>query len=352
MGVVVSSFNFKDYVFCKAREEVLRIGDRASIVFPESSDVRILKAAIEILKERLAGSVVLIGERDKIFKKLRELVGFGEDILEMIRVIDPNSFDGLNRYLDEYFTLKQNKGLALSKAMMEILDDVCFSMMMVRLGDVKTCVCGSLLSSSRVLRSALTILPMLKDTKLVSSFTIMDTGYSCGMNKTCFGHEGILLFADCAVVVDPTSTELAEIAIQSASSFKNIFGIEPKVALLSFSTKGSAYSTEVEKVQHALEIAKSRYKDLLIDGELQVDAALIKSIADRKCSDSLVAGAANILIFPNLAAGNIGYKLVERLAFAKAYGPFLQGFQMPVSDLSRGCSVDDIVLISALMIGG
>ena len=210
----------------------------------------------------------------------------------------------------------------MSKARVEILDEIIFSMMMVRLGDVKTCVCGSLSSSTKVLRSALTVLPKLKETKLISSFMLMDTGDNCNMNKTCFGHEGILLFADCAVVINPSCIELAEIAMQSADSFKNIFKEEPKVALLSFSTKGSAYSMEVKKVQCALEIVKSRCKDLLIDGEFQLDAALIKNIADKKCGDSLVAGAANILIFPSLESGNIGYKLVERLAFAKAYGPF------------------------------
>ncbi|WKC58139.1 phosphate acetyltransferase [Borrelia sp. P9F1] len=349
----MSVFNFKDYVFGKAREEVIRNGSKASVVFPESSDVRILQATIEILKERLAGLVILIGKRDRVLKNLRELVGFGDDISEMIRVIDPNSYEGLDRYLDEYLKLRQSKGLALGKARVEILDEVSFSMMMVRLREVKTCVCGSLRSSDKVLRSALAILPRLRENKLVSSFTLIDTDGSYGVNKTCFGHEGILLFADCALVINPTCTELAEIAIQSANSFRNIFKkAEPKIALLSFSTKGSAYSTEVEKVKRALEIAKSRHKDLIIDGELQLDAALVKSIADKKCSDSIVAGAANILIFPNLAAGNIGYKLVERLAFARAYGPFLQGVKTPVSDLSRGCSVDDIVLASALMIGG
>ncbi|QMU99353.1 phosphate acetyltransferase [Borrelia sp. A-FGy1] len=347
----MSSFNFKDYVFSRARESVIKNGNRASIVFPESSDIRILKAAIEVLRERIAGFVVLIGQRDGILKSLRKLIGSEDSILEMIRVIDPNSFEDLSRYLDEYFILRQNKGVALSKARVEILNEIVFSMMMVRLGEVKTCVCGSLSSSSKVLRIALTVLPKFRDTKIVSSFMLMDTYSSYGMNNsTYFGHEGILLFADCAVVINPTCVELAEIAIQSAHSFKNIFCVEPRVALLSFSTKGSAYSIEVEKVQCALEIVKSKYKDLIIDGELQLDAALIKSIADKKCVNSLVAGAANVLIFPSLEAGNIGYKLVERLAFAKAYGPFLQGFEMNISDLSRGCSVDDIVLTSALMI--
>ncbi|AWG42953.1 phosphate acetyltransferase [Candidatus Borreliella tachyglossi] len=345
-------FNFKEYVFGRARKVVMENRDKASIVFPESSDIRILEATIELLKEKLAGLVVLIGSKDEIFKSLKEFVSPRDDILAMVEVIDPNSFSGFNRYLDEYFNLRRKKGLAFNKAREEILNEIAFSMMMVRLGEVKTCVCGSLTSSAKVLRSALTILPKLKDTKLVSSFMLMNTGNDCSLTRaSCFGHGGVLLFSDCAVVVSPDSLELAEIAIQSANSFKNIFDAEPRVALLSFSTKGSSHSMEVEKVQCALKIVKSKCKDLLIDGELQLDAALIKSVAEKKCGDSVVAGDANVLIFPSLESGNIGYKLVERLSFTKAYGPFLQGFENPVSDLSRGCSVDDIVLTSALMIG-
>ncbi|AAX17093.1 phosphate acetyltransferase [Borrelia hermsii] len=351
MESIMGSFNFKDYVCGRAKRIVMEKGDRASIVFPESMDDRILKATIYILKEKLAGLVVLIGCKDKVFRRLKEFVGFSGDILEMIRVIEPNSFKDFNRYLDEYLSLRYSKTLTLSKAREELLDEIVFSMMMVRLGEVKTCVCGALASSAKVLRSVFGILPKLKETKCISSFMIMDTGNDFGRFETCFGYEGILMFADCAVIINPDSMQLAEIAIQSANSFKNIFSAEPKVALLSFSTKGSAHSVEVEKVRCALDIVKKKCINLLIDGELQIDAALVKSVAEKKCSDSLVAGAANVLIFPNLEAGNIGYKLVERLAFAKAYGPFLQGLKNPVSDLSRGCSVDDIVLTSALMIG-
>ncbi|ETZ18743.1 Phosphate acetyltransferase [Borrelia duttonii CR2A] len=343
-------FNFKDYVYARARKNVIDHGDKASIVFPESTDIRILKATINILREGLAGFVVLIGVRDTILGKLRELMGFGDDILDMIKIINPSSFKDFNRYLDEYLSLCHDKKLDVSKAKEELLDDIVFSMMMVRLGDVKTCVCGALASSAKVLKSVFKILPRLRGTKFVSSFMIMDTRNVFAQSETCFGYEGILMFADCAVIINPDSIQLAEIAMHSANSFRNIFDQEPKVALLSFSTKGSADSLEVRKVRDALDIVRSKCSDLLIDGELQVDAALVKSIAEKKCSDSLVAGISNILIFPNLESGNIGYKLVERLAFARAYGPFLQGLKNPVSDLSRGCSVNDIVLTSALMI--
>ncbi|QFP41772.1 phosphate acetyltransferase [Borrelia miyamotoi] len=346
----MGSFNFKDYVFGRAKKIVVEKGDKASIVFPESGDIRILKATIDILKEKLAGLVVLIGHEDEIFKKLKELVGSRDDILAMVRVVDLDSFKGFDRYLDEYCSLRQKRELTFKRAKEELLDEIVFSMMMVRLAEVKTCVCGVLTPSVKVLKSVFTILPKLKETKFVSSFMIMDTGSDLSRVETCFGYEGILMFSDCAVIINPDSLQLAEIAIHSANSFRNIFSAQPKVALLSFSTKGSAHSVEVEKVRCALEIVKSKCTDLFIDGELQLDAALIKSVAEKKCNDSLVAGAANILIFPSLESGNIGYKLVERLAFAKAYGPFLQGLQNPVSDLSRGCSVDDIVLTSALMI--
>ncbi|APR65029.1 phosphate acetyltransferase [Borrelia anserina] len=344
-------FSFKDYVCSKAKKVVIEKGDKASVVFPESTDIRILKATVDILKESLAGLVVLIGRKDEVFRRLKELVGFKSNILEMIKVIEPASFKDLSKYLDEYLSLRYNRELTLKKAREELLDEIVFSMMMVRLGEVKTCVCGALASSAKVLRSVFRILPKLNETKFVSSFMIVDTGDVLNRSEACFGYGGILMFADCAVIVNPDSLQLAEIAIQSANSFKKIFGAEPKLALLSFSTKGSAHSVEVEKVRSALEIVKKKCADLLVDGELQADAALVKSVAEKKCSDSLVAGDANILIFPSLESGNIGYKLVERLAFAKTYGPFLQGLKNPVSDLSRGCSVDDIVLTSALMVG-
>ncbi|WP_024653451.1 phosphate acetyltransferase [Borrelia persica] len=346
----MDSFNFKDYVYCRAKKIVMDKREQASVVFPESVDIRVLKATINILREGLAGLVVLIGVRDKVLRRLKELVGFRDDILDKVEIVDPSSFTDFDRYLDEYLSLRHNKQLAVKRAKEELLDEIVFSMMMVRLGDVKTCVCGALASSAKVLRTVFRILPKLRGTKFVSSFMIMDTRNICGQFETCVGYEGILMFADCAVIINPDSMQLAEIAIQSANSFKNIFNQEPRVALLSFSTKGSANSLEVEKVRDALNIVKSKCSDLLIDGEFQLDAALVKSVAEKKCSTSSVAGIANVLIFPNLDSGNIGYKLVERLAFAKAYGPFLQGLRDPVSDLSRGCSVDDIVLASALMI--
>ncbi len=242
------------------------------------------------------------------------------------------------------------KGVTKQSLKTQVLDEITFAMLMVRFGYAKSCVCGAVSTSAKVLSNALRIIPKLEGVKIISSFMIMDTLCTARNVDFCFGHNGILFFADCSVVVNPNSLELAEIALQSAKSFKDILNAKPKVALLSFSTKGSSSAKETEKVKNALNIVRNKESDLLIDGELQLDSAIIKDVAEKKCRESLVAGSANVLIFPNLDAGNIGYKLVERFAFAKAYGPFLQGFSKPISDLSRGCSVDEIVFASALMI--
>ncbi|AJA90387.1 phosphate acetyltransferase [Borreliella chilensis] len=342
-------FCLKDYVFEKARVFVQENKYKASIVFPESSDSRVLKAAVVVLQKNLANSIILIGKKDSVFNSLKEFT-ISSNVLERIEVVDPNYFSGIEMYLDEYWNLLRLKGATKQSLKAQVLDEITFAMLMVRFGHAKSCVCGAVATSAKVLSNALRIIPKLEGVKVISSFMIMDTfSISCNVD-VCFGYNGILFFADCSVVVNPNSLELAEIALQSAKSFKDILNANPKVALLSFSTKGSSNARETEKVKNALNIVKNRKSDLLIDGELQLDSAIIKNVAEKKCRDSLVAGSANVLIFPNLDAGNIGYKLVERLAFAKAYGPFLQGFSKPISDLSRGCSVDEIVFASALMI--
>ncbi|WKC79963.1 phosphate acetyltransferase [Borreliella tanukii] len=344
-------FCLKDYVFKKAKIFVKENKYKASVVFPESGDSRVLKAAVVILQRNLANSIILIGKKDPVINSLKEFSNCN-NILERIEVVDPNSFPDIEMYLDEYLSLLKLKGVGATKQSLktQVLDEITFAMLMVRLGYAKSCVCGAISTSAKVLSNALRIIPKLDDVKIVSSFMIMDTSSIARNVDFCFGHNGILFFADCSVVVNPNSLELAEIALQSAKSFKDILNAEPKVALLSFSTKGSSNARETEKVKNALNIVKNKESDLLIDGELQLDSAIIKSVAEKKCRESLVAGSANVLIFPNLDSGNIGYKLVERFAFAKAYGPFLQGFSKPISDLSRGCSVDEIVFASALMI--
>ncbi|AEL18757.1 phosphate acetyltransferase [Borreliella bissettiae] len=342
-------FCLKDYIFNKARIFAKENKLKANIVFPESSDSRILKAAVVVLQKNLADSIILIGKKDPVINSLKEFSDCN-DILERIEVVDPNSFSDIEIYLDEYWSLLKSKGATKQSLKTQVLDEITFAMLMVRLGYAKSCVCGAISTSAKVLSNALRIMPKLEGVKIISSFMIMDTLSIARNVDFCFGHKGILFFADCSVVVNPDSLELAEIALQSAKSFKDILNAKPKVALLSFSTKGSSSAKETEKVKNALNIVKNKESDLLIDGELQLDSAIIKDVAEKKCRESLVAGSANVLIFPNLDAGNIGYKLVERFAFAKAYGPFLQGFSKPISDLSRGCSVDEIVFASALMI--
>ncbi len=342
-------FCLKDYVFKKARIFAKENKLKANIVFPESSDSRVLKAAIVVLQKNLADSIILIGKKDTVINSLKEFSNCN-DILGRIEVVDPNSFPDMEMYLDEYWSLQKLKGVTKQSLKTQVLDEITFAMLMVRFGYAKSCVCGAVSTSAKVLSNALRIIPKLEGVKIISSFMIMDTLCTARNVDFCFGHNGILFFADCSVVVNPNSLELAEIALQSAKSFKDILNAKPKVALLSFSTKGSSSAKETEKVKNALNIVRNKESDLLIDGELQLDSAIIKDVAEKKCRESLVAGSANVLIFPNLDAGNIGYKLVERFAFAKAYGPFLQGFSKPISDLSRGCSVDEIVFASALMI--
>nr|WP_269145726.1 phosphate acetyltransferase [Borreliella burgdorferi] len=342
-------FCLKEYVFKKARIFVKENKLKANIVFPESSDSRVLKAAIVILQKNLADSIILIGKKDTVINSLKEFSNCN-DILGRIEVVDPNSFPDIEMYLDEYWSLQKLKEVTKQSLKTQVLDEITFAMLMVRFGYAKSCVCGAVSTSAKVLSNALRIIPKLEGVKIISSFMIMDTLCTARNVDFCFGHNGILFFADCSVVVNPNSLELAEIALQSAKSFKDILNAKPKVALLSFSTKGSSSAKETEKVKNALNIVRNKESDLLIDGELQLDSAIIKDVAEKKCRESLVAGSANVLIFPNLDAGNIGYKLVERFAFAKAYGPFLQGFSKPIGDLSRGCSVDEIVFASALMI--
>ncbi|MBB6042576.1 phosphate acetyltransferase [Borreliella yangtzensis] len=342
-------FCLKDYIFKRAEIFVKENKFNASIVYPESSDSRVLRAAVIVLQENLASSIIFIGKKDPVINSLKEFSNCNS-ILERIEVVDPNSFKDIEMYLDEYWSLLKLKGVTKKSLKVQVLDEITFAMLMVRLGYAKSCVCGAISTSAKVLSNALRIIPKLNDVNIISSFMIMDTLNIVRNVDFCFGHNGILFFADCSVVVNPNSLELAEIALQSAKSFKDILNVKPKVALLSFSTKGSSNAKETEKVKSALNIVKNKESDLLVDGELQLDSAIIKNVAEKKCRESLVAGSANVLIFPNLDAGNIGYKLVERFAFAKAYGPFLQGFSKPISDLSRGCSVDEIVFASALMI--
>lgn len=313
--------------------------DKKTIVLPETNDRRTLIATARILEEGLA-NLILVGNEEKIMDGAHWL----EIDLNGIQVVDPNNCgDRLDRYVELLYETRKHKGMTLEKAR-EILttDYLTFAVVMVKAGDADGMVAGACHATADTLRPALQILKTAPDTKLVSGFFLIDV-------PDCeYGEGGTFLFADCGLNQDPTSEELAAIADSSAKSFKTLVGARPIVAMLSHSTKGSAKHPLVDKVREAVEIARRDYPSLVVDGELQLDAALVPSVAKSKAPGSEVAGKANVLIFPNLDCGNIGYKLVQRLAKAEAYGPMLQGIARPVNDLSRGCSSEDIVGVVAL----
>lgn len=307
-----------------------------TIVLPESEDIRTLKAADAILKEGIA-KVILLGKPSDIKSQAGGLD------LSKAEIIDPTNYSEVDRLSDALAELRKNKGMTKQEAT-EILkkDPLFLGCMLVKEDIADGMVAGAVNSTANVLRPSLQILKTAPGVKLVSSFFIMVVP-DCEM-----GENGLFLFSDCALSPNPTSEELAAIAQSSAESFKKLVGAEPRVAMLSFSSKGSANHPDVDKVAEAVRIAKAAAPDLMLDGELQLDAAIVPAIGKSKAPGSPVAGSANCLIFPDLDAGNIGYKLVERLAKAEAYGPVCQGISKPVNDLSRGCSADDIVGVTAI----
>ena len=323
---------FIDEIKQKAR------ADKKRIVLPESGDERTLRAAEKILKEDLA-DIILVGKEEQILSDGKNL---GLD-LTGLKTIDPETSDKTEGYVQTLYELRKAKGMTEEEAKSTIVGDaLTFGIMMVKQGDADGMVAGACHSTAATLRPALQIIRTAPDVKLVSGFFVMDVP-DCEM-----GENGTFVFADCGLNQDPTAEELAAIADSSAKSFEALVGAKARVAMLSHSTMGSAKHALVDKVQEATKIAKETYPDLTVDGELQLDAALVDSVAKSKAPESQVAGKANVLIFPNLDAGNIGYKLVQRLAKAEAYGPMLQGIAKPVNDLSRGCSWEDIVGVVAI----
>ena len=310
-----------------------------TIVLPESYDIRVLQAARKVTDEGFA-KVILVGSNDEIARLSSEN---GLDISD-VQIVNPETSEKLESYINEFYELRKAKGMTLEKARETLKNNIYFGTMMIKMGDADGLVAGSICSTSDTLRPALQIVKTAPNTKLVSAFFMIQV-------PDCeFGENGLFLFADSGLNVQPNADEISEIAISSAKTWKNLVGTEPKIAMLSYSTLGSAPSVEGmnAKTLEATNLVKEKAPDLAVDGELQLDAAIVPKVAMQKAPNSKVAGHANILIFPDLNAGNIGYKLAQRLAKAEAYGPITQGIARPVNDLSRGCSSDDIAGVVAI----
>ena len=308
-----------------------------TIILTESEDKRVLKAAQKVKEEGFA-NIILIGNEQDANKLAKE----NNIDISGIPVINPETSEKYDEYVNAFYELRKVKGMTIDKAKEMLKDNMYFGTMMVKQGDADGLVSGACHSTANTLRPALQILKTAPGTKLVSAFFLM-------VVPDCeYGENGIFVFGDSGLVENPTPEELSEIAISSSKSFKQLTSKEPKVAMLSYSTYGSAHSELTEKVIEGTKLLKEKMPDLICDGELQLDAAIVPEIAASKAPGSPVQGQANTLIFPNLDAGNIGYKLVQRLGKAEAYGPLCQGIAKPVNDLSRGCNSDDIVGVVAI----
>lgn len=309
--------------------------DMKTIVLAEGEELRTIKAAALVKTEGYAKNI-LLGDPAKITATAN---AEGLDI-EGIEIINPA--DGNEEFAQLFAELRKKKGVTIEQAREIVKDPLYYGVMMVKTKMVDGMVAGAVNSSANVIRPSLQILKTAPNTKIVSAFFIMNV-------PNCeYGANGTFIFGDSGLNQDPTAEELSEIAISSAASFKTLVGEEPKVAMLSYSTYGSAKHDLVTKVQEATKLAKEKAPELALDGELQLDAAIVKSVGAQKAPESTVAGEANVLVFPDLNAGNIGYKLVQRLAKAEAYGPILQGIAAPVNDLSRGCTAEDIAGVVAI----
>ena len=321
---------FIDEMKAKAR------ANKKTIVLPESEDERTYKAAEAVLKEEIA-NVVIVGSEEEVAKNK------GSYDISGAQIVDPATSDKTEAYIAKLVELRQKKGMTEEQAREILLTNyLYYGVMMVKMKDADGMVSGACHSTADTLRPCLQILKTKPGTKLVSAFFVMCV-------PDCeYGENGVFVFADCGLNQNPAPEELAAIAESSAESFRMLVGAEPRVAFLSHSSKGSAKHADVDKVVEAVKIAKEANPDLMVDGELQMDAAIVPSVGESKAPGSPVAGHANVLVFPDLDAGNIGYKLVQRLAKAEAYGPMTQGIAAPVNDLSRGCSAEDIVGVVAI----
>ncbi|HEX3027854.1 MAG TPA: phosphate acetyltransferase [Clostridia bacterium] len=309
--------------------------DLKTIVLPEANDIRVIKAAAMVQEQGIA-NIILVGNEAEI-KKLA-----GDLNISKAKIVDPLKSDEFEDYANTFYELRKAKGMTPEKARETMKDNVFWAVMMVKKGEADGMVSGAAHSTADTIRPALQIIKTAPDSKLVSAFFVM-------VVPDCeYGEKGIFVYGDCALNQNPDAEQLSEIAIASAKSFENFVQAQPKVAMLSFSSYGSGKDPIVDKVIEATKIAKEKAPNLMLDGELQADAALVPEIGKSKAKGSTVAGQANVLIFPDLNCGNICYKLTQRLAKAEAYGPILQGIAKPVNDLSRGCSAEDIVGVVAM----
>ena len=323
--------SFIEQIKQRAKQEI------KTIVLPEATDTRILEAA-QIVKKEGYAKVILIGNEEEVRNLAKEKnIDLGET-----KIIDPSKSKETERYAKELYELRKAKGMTEEQANQLVLEPVYYGMMMVKLDEADGLVSGAAHSTSDTLRPALQILKTAPGTKLVSAFFVM-------VVPDCkYGENGTFIFADSGLNEEPDSEKLSEIAISSSKSFEQLVGKEAKVAMLSYSTYGSAHSASTEKVIEATKLVKEKEPNLLVDGELQLDAAIVPEVAEFKAKGSPLKGEANVLVFPDLGAGNIGYKLVQRLAKAEAYGPLCQGIAKPVNDLSRGCCSEDVAGVVAI----
>ena len=323
--------NFIDQVKQRAKTSI------KTIVLPEAEDVRILQATEKVLKEEYA-KIVLIGDENIITQKAKE----NNINIAGATIVNPSTSTKYEEYVNLLVELRKHKGMTEEEAKNLVLDPVYYGVMMVKNGEADGLVSGAIHSTADTLRPALQILKTSEGTKLVSAFFVM-------VVPNCkYGEEGTFVFADCGLNPNPNIDELEEIAVSSAKSFEQLVQKQAKIAMLSYSTYGSAKSELTEKMVNATNQIKANHPELIVDGELQLDAAIVPEIAKSKAPGSTVAGQANVLVFPDLNAGNIGYKLTQRLGNAEAYGPLCQGIAKPVNDLSRGCSSDDIAGVVAI----